>query len=157
MSYAFRALPKLIPNVLLSTPKGGNAIIISPWVQELQLKPPILGHEGKWNTREAMPLSDFLYYLIAWRDLNLTMIVRENDYRVQRVTKQILRQFPLNMRIIESIHLHAKAIVVPNFVLQTSANLIPTSLYRNTETCMLIENKYGNASRYVEYELKLRI
>lgn len=157
MSCAFRALPRLIPNVLLSTPKGGSAIIVSPWIQELQLKPPILGSEEKWNVKESMPLSNFLFYLIAQRNLKLAIIVRENDNKVQSVTKQSLHLFPHNMKIIESMHLHAKAIVTPNFVLQTSANLIPTSLYRNTETCSLSVNKYGSALRYVEYELKLRV
>lgn len=157
MSCAFRALPKLIPNVLLSTPKGGSAIIVSPWVQDLQLQPPILGNEEKWNTQESMLLSGFLLYLIAKRNLNLTMIVRENDSRVQNVTKQILRQFPQNLKVVESMHLHAKVIVTPNFVLQSSANLIPTSLHRNTEACSLFVNQYRSASRYVEFELKLRV
>lgn len=157
MSCAFRALPRVIPYILLCAPKGSNAIIVSPWIQQVDLKPPLLGTNGNWDTREKMPLSEFLLFLVTERNLNLVVVVRENDYRVQNVTKAILRKNPNKLKVVESEYLHAKAIVTSRFVLQTSANLIPTSLYRNTETCVLLVNKYGNASRYVEYELKLRV
>jgi hypothetical protein len=157
MSCAFKALPRLIPNILISAPRRSTAVIVSPWIQQVDLKPPILKTEGKWDTREKMPLSEFLLFLAAERDLNLILIVRENDYRVLNVTKVIREKAYENLRVIESKFLHAKAVVTSKFVLQTSANLIPTSLYRNTETCTIFVNKYGNASRYVEYELKLRV
>lgn len=157
MSCAFKALPRLIPNILLSAPRGSTAIIISPWIQQVDLKPPILRTATGCNTRENMPISEFLLFLARERDLNLVLIVRENDYRVQNVTKAARRKATEKFKIIESEFLHAKAIVTSKFILQTSANLIPTSLYRNTETCAILANRYGSAVRYVEYELKLRV
>jgi phosphatidylserine/phosphatidylglycerophosphate/cardiolipin synthase-like enzyme len=157
MSCAFRALPRLIPNILLCSPKGTEVIIVSPWIQQVDLKPPILKTKDYCDTREQMPLSEFLLFLITERNLSLIFVVRENDYRIRNVTRNILQKHPGKLQIIESKYLHAKAIVTPKFVLQTSANLIPTSLYRNTETCSIFLNKYGSASRYVEYELKLYV
>lgn len=104
-----------------------------------------------------MSLSEFLLFLATERDLSLVLIVRENDYRVQNVIRAILENSPSKLKVVESEYLHAKAIVTPKFVLQTSANLIPTSLYRNTETCALLVNRYESALRYIEYELKLRV
>lgn len=157
MSCAFKALPRLIPNILLSALRGSTAIIVSPWIQQVDLKPPILRTALGWNTRENMPISEFFLFLAVERDLDLILIVRENDYRVQNVTKTVRQKAAEKIKVIESEFLHAKAIVTSKFILQTSANLIPTSLYRNTETCVLLANRYENAVRYVEYELKLRV
>lgn len=52
MSCAFKALARLIPDILVSAPKRSTAVIVSPWIQQVDLKPPILGTVGKWDTRE---------------------------------------------------------------------------------------------------------
>ena len=157
MSCVFKALPRLIPNILLSAPRGSTAIIVSPWIQQVDLKPPVIRTATGWNTQENMAINEFLLFLAVERDLNLILVVRENDYRVQNVTKVVRQKTIEKIKVIESEFLHAKVIVTSKFVLQTSANLIPTSLYRNTETCILLVNRYGSALRYIEYELKLRV
>lgn len=157
MSCAFRALPRIIPVVLISAAVDSQVVIVSPWIQNIELKPPILGTEGAWDTRERMLLSELLVYLVSTRNLTLHVVVREMDYRFQEVIDPLESKYPHRFYTTSVPFLHAKVITTDTLVLQTSANLIPTSLYRNTEACVLLANKYRNALRYLQHELDLRL
>lgn len=157
MSCAFRALPALIPNILISAPKGTDIAIVSPWIREVELSTPIIGTRGRWDKQEPMALSEFLSYLIRKRELRLNIVTREEDRDIQYVTRSISLNQTDRLRIIESPYLHAKAIITRSLVLSMSANLIPTSLYRNVENCSLLPNKHIGAIRYLEYELHIRV
>lgn len=157
MSCAFRALPRIIPNILLSARKNTNVVIISPWVQELELKIPLLTPNFKRSNAGKMYLSDYLLYLAEKRGLQIFLVVRENDKRVQYATRMIRKKMPASLHLFESEYLHAKAVISNSLVLLTSANLIPTSLYRNIESCTISENPYRNALSYVEHEYKLNL
>lgn len=157
MSCAFRALPRIIPLVLISAPVGSQTAIVSPWIQNIELKPPILGTSGAWDARERMLLSELLVYLVSKRNLTLFIVVREINYHFQEVIGSLEREYPQSIYTVSVPFLHAKVIITDKLVLQTSANLIPTSLYRNTEDCVLFANKYQSALRYLQHELNLRL
>lgn len=157
MSCAFRALPTLIPNILISAPKGSDIAVVSPWIREVELFTPIVGTRGRWNRQEPMLLSEFLSYLIRKRELRLIIVTREEDRDIRYVTRSISLNQTDRLKIIESPFLHAKAIITRSLVLLMSANLIPTSLYRNVEICSLLPNEHISAIRYLEYELHVHV
>lgn len=156
MSCVYRALPRIIPNLLLSAKKSTNVAIISPWIQDVELQTPIiLGTD--WRNNRRMYLSQFLNYLIEKRKLTIFLILRDNDKRAQYATRLARNANQDSLRIHTVQYLHAKAIVTDSNTLLTSANLIPTSLYRNVENCSLQINQYKNTAKYLEYEFGLRL
>jgi hypothetical protein len=157
MSCAFRALPRLIPEIMLAAPRGSELIIVSPWIRELTLKPPVVGTQGHWNSSHEMRLSQFLLFIVERLNLHLSLVVREFDKDVQHVLRYLQKRAASSFQVIEESYLHAKVIATDYTILQTSANLIPTSLYRNVETCALSTNRYTNARKYIQAELKIRL
>ena len=152
MSCVYRALPRIIPNLLLSAKKSTNVAIISPWIQDVMLQVPIIfGIHHRYKRK--MYLGQFLRYLIDNRQLEIFLIVRDNDKRVQYVTRRVQRK-SLHIHTVE--YLHAKAIVTESNALLTSANLIPTSLYRNIENCSLQINQYQSTAKYLKYEYGIK-
>jgi hypothetical protein len=157
MLCASKALPRLIPELIMSAPRSSEVVIVSPWIQPLLLKPPVTGSNGNWHTKKEMSLQFFLRYVIEMLDLKLALVVRELDRGVERVTQDIVRRHPNSISISEEPFLHAKAVVTNTLVLQMSANLIPTSLYRNIENCNFMKNTYGNARKFARSQLKIRM
>lgn len=152
---AFRALPRIIAEMLLAAPKSSEICIVSPWIREVLLKPPIIvGTEGVLAQHKT-PLSEFLHLLVSRRHVHLHIFVREFDRDIRTITHEVRLVFPNSIHIHEEPHLHAKVIATSNSILQMSANLIPTSLYRNIETCAISTNRYGSARTYTHNELKL--
>ena len=156
MSCVYRALPRLIPNLLLSAKKSTNVAIVSPWIQDVVLQTPII-YGNHSNDSRKMYLSQFLKYLIEKRRLRIFLIVRDNDERVRYATRSVRKYAQESLKIHTVQYLHAKAIITDSNALLTSANLIPTSLYRNVENCSLLINEYRNTVKYVEYECGIKL
>lgn len=152
---AFRALPRIIAEILLAAPKSSEICIVSPWIRDVLLKPPIIVGAGGMSAQRKTLLSEFLHLLVSRRDVHLHVFVRELDHDIRNVTAKVRASFPDSLNIHQAPHLHAKVIATSNTVLQMSANLIPTSLYRNIETCAISTNRYGSARTYTHNELKL--
>lgn len=160
MSCVFRALPRLIPQVMLTAPPASKLLIISPWIYDVEIQPPILGSSGRWIVASKVQLSFFIAYLVEHLDLETYFFLRKPDKRTQSFLRQVKRLTPS-----EAIHIidadreftHAKGIVTNRLILHMSANLIPTSLYRNIETCSLSKNSYSSVKRYADMHLRTRI
>jgi phosphatidylserine/phosphatidylglycerophosphate/cardiolipin synthase-like enzyme len=118
------ALPWLIPQILLTAQR--EAAIVSPWIENVPLKLP----PGFGST-----LSDLLANLE--KRLSITLVLREQDNRARTVLQQLQ-----NIRVQTRSTLHTKAIVTERLLLITTANLLPTSLYRNEEAAQLSGNPY---------------
>jgi hypothetical protein len=156
MSCAYKALPRIIPNLLLSAKKATDTAIVSPWIQDVLLHTPILCGDYSVSNRR-MYLSQFLSYLIEQRQLRIFLIVREHDKRAQHVTRVVRQKAQKGLYVHTVKFLHAKAVVTNSNVLLTSANLIPTSLYRNVESCVLLTNQHGNTFKYLEHEYGIKL
>jgi len=157
MSCAFRALPRLVPELLLSSPRGTEVIIVSPWIKDLMLRPPVFGTAGRWNASHQIRLSRLLEVGVQSLNLRIVLVVREIDMDVQKLVRPVVKQFPQALQLIEQEFLHAKVIATASTVLSMSANLIPTSFYRNVENCDLAANRYGSARKYVRNELRIKL
>jgi hypothetical protein len=57
--------------------------------------------------------------------------------------------------ILEVPYLHAKCVATEAFVLETSANLLWTSMFRNVESCRVVKNDYGNTRQLLRARLNL--
>lgn len=122
------ALPWLIPQILLTA--QGEAAIVSPWIENVPLKLP----PGFGST-----LGDLLAKLEE--RLSFTLVLREQDNRARTVLQQLQK-----VRVETRSTLHTKAIVTEHLLLITTANLLPTSLYRNEEAAQLSGNPYSSVA-----------
>lgn len=157
MSSVYKALPRLIPQLLLMARPGSEVILVSPWIDDVSLIIPLLKQGDGHYTPPDLRLSNFLLQLARDFKIHITIIVREQDRRCDGVISPLLKTFPKQLTIKTVPYLHAKAVVTESFVLETSANLIPTSLYRNVETCSVLDNPYGNPREWVKVRLGLII
>ena len=156
MSCVYRALPRIIPNRLLSAKKSTSVAIVSPWIQDVELQVPILDGYYRRDSRK-MYFSYLLNYLVEKRQQRIYLFIRDNDERAKYATRIIRKNNQASLEIFIVQHLHAKAILTNSNILLTSANLIFTSLYRNVESCSLQINPYQNTIKYVEYEFGVRL
>lgn len=157
MFCAFRALPHLIPEIILAAKRKSEVFIVSPWIQDVTLKIPIIyAGENSFTTGE-MPLSSLLSLTAIHLDLHFILIVRDKDRHLLNTIRHIQSESPQSIEIYQEPFLHAKLVVTNTVVLQMSANIIPTSLYRNIETCAISKNTYNMARRYVVSELKVSL
>jgi hypothetical protein len=157
MSYYFRALPWRIPEVLLLARPGTELILVSPWVEDVVLRPPCFGSgPARWQGT-ALRLGEFLLCLSRDYHHPIALLVRTLDQRAERVVRAVGQGSAGGMRVVQVPHLHAKAIVTESFALRMSANLLETSLSRNVETCALTPNPYGSARQWVERELGVNL
>lgn len=151
MSLFYRALPWLIPQLLLSARSGSEVALVSPWVADVSLQSPPLLHFDP-NPR----LSDLLSHLYQSR-VSLILVIRERDHRLATLLRKIVSEAQPSIRVVTVEHIHAKAVVTERLALTTSANLLETSLYRNRETVSLRENPHGSARRWLAFEQDLHL
>ncbi len=69
------------------------------------------------------PLSQLLLCLARDYDIQVTLIVREQDVRSDRVINPLATSKPSHLTVQEIPLLHAKVLLTEAFVLETSANL----------------------------------
>jgi hypothetical protein len=155
MSCYYKSLPRLIPRLLVSSRQNTEQIIVSPWIDNIVLYPPMFGVLENQYTQEQIDLGSFLLKLARDYDMRFLIVAREQDYRLERTIRNLISDKPENVRIHLFPYLHAKAVITDSFVLQTSANLIRTSLYRNIETCSLSVNHYSSANEWLRNELSV--
>ena len=130
MSCYYKALPRLIPQVLLLTKPGQEVILVSPWLNNMVLLPPMFGSDQQWFISKEIELRDLLIYLTMWYNIHVSFVIREQDWRADRVLKNWPLPKQLTVKIVRDEQiLHAKAIITDDYVLHGSANLIPTSIH----------------------------
>src|SRR5829696_3177749 len=144
LSCYYKALPRIIPELLLLARPGSEVALVSPWIENVTLNPPSFGHSGLQSNRREMRLGELLLYLAEDRGIRLTVIVRERDHRLQNAMRLVARASPKLLEIREVPYLHAKCVATEAFVLETSANLLWTSMFRNVEWCRVVKNDHAN-------------
>jgi len=132
---------------------GSEIVIVSPWISNVTLCPPIFDD----NQKSTIRLDEMIARLALTHKIHFTILYRDRDYRLNSAIKTISDRAANSLTLRKITHLHAKMIVTEAFALEMSANLLWTSLYRNVESCTLLVNKYRNARQYVEAKLSLVI
>jgi hypothetical protein len=152
MSSYYKALPRLIPEFLLMAKPGEEVAIVSPWIEDVVIWPPMCANDDPSWLSEVR-LSQFLTLLCCRLSVRLLVIVRNrSDWRVRPVLRHVLDTCPRQIAVYESPTLHAKAIINSNFILDGSANLLEYSLYRNVEKVTVERNTEGSARAYARRE-----
>lgn len=147
MSLYFKALPWMIPQVLLTAQPRTQVAIVSPWMADVTLESPVLYHRSQ-NPR----LSSVLNLLLEKR-IAILLVVRERDFRLKGLLKKLPKS---SVQVINVDHIHTKAVITEDLVLTTSGNLLETSLYRNRENINLTANQYKSSQRWLEFEQEIR-
>jgi len=157
MSCYYKYLPKLIPQLLLLSRPGSEIIVVSPWIQNVTLYPPIFGKGKNCYNHLQIRLSELLLRLMKDYQIHITLVLREQDRRSDFVIAPLLKNQPERLTLKEVQYIHAKMLITESFVLKTSANLIWTSLYRNVESCTLLKNLHRNPRKCLQAELGITI
>lgn len=157
MSCFYKALPIVIPQLLLLARPGSEVILVSPWMEDIILYPPLFGQGKNRYTDSEIRLSRLLLRLAIDYEIRVTLIVREQDRRSEMVISPLARNKPSHLNVQEVPYLHAKILLTEAFVLETSANLLWTSLFRNLESCTVATNPYNNPRRWLKVKLGLII
>lgn len=153
MSCFYKALPRIIPQLLLLARPGSEVILVSPWIENVTLYPPIFGNSENRYTRSEIRLSQLLLRLARDYKIRITLILREQDQRSERVITPLIINQPSYLTVKQVQHIHAKMLITEAFLLKTSANLLWTSLHRNIESCTLVSNPYRNPRQCLKVEL----
>jgi hypothetical protein len=153
MSCFYKALPRIIPQLLLLARPGSEVILVSPWIDNVTLYPPVFGNEENRYTRSEIRLSQLLLRLARDYKIRITFILREQDERSARVITPLITNQPSYLTVKQVQHIHAKMLITEAFLLKNSANLLWTSLHRNIESCTLVSNPYRNPRQCLKIEL----
>lgn len=153
MSCYYKALPRLVPELILSAGRGKEVAVISPWIENVTLLPPTFGAGDVKYAQSQIRFSDFFVRMVRDFDFRVLFLIRPGDERTDAVLRPVISTSPSKVSVREFNHIHAKGIVTPFFALETSANMIPTSLFRNIESCTLIRNTFGDTRRYLNHKL----
>lgn len=153
MSCYYKALPKCIPELILSAGRGKEIAIVSPWISNVTLLPPRFGRDSTSYTNSKISFDEFLVRVARDFDMRIIFLIRPNDRRTYSALNAIVSAAPENVITREFEHIHAKMVVTPYFALETTANMIPTSLFRNIESCTLVRNAFNDTRRYLNHKL----
>jgi hypothetical protein len=157
MSCYCRALPRLIPETILLAGRGTEIAIVSPWVANVHILPPRFGTGSARYFSTTISLNEFLLRIMRDFDMHIILLVRERDTRFQSAIRNLPTVFPNNLLIQEFPYLHAKMIVTNTLAIETSANLLQTSLFRNIESCTLVRNSFRDSRKYLRDKLGVMI
>lgn len=157
MSCYCRALPRLIPETILLAGRGAEIAMVSPWVANVSLLPPRFGTYPMNYSFTTISLHTFLSRIIKDFDMRIILLVRERDSRFQSALRDLPTAFPNNILIHEFPYLHAKMTVTASFAIETSANLLQTSLFRNIESCSLVRNPFSDTRKYLRDKLSVTV
>ncbi len=147
-SWSSKALPWLIPSLLLTAPPNSSVVLVSPWAEDVPLQ--VYTWVGRGGRLEGeQPLSAVCCWLAAERGIRFMLVVRDLDERARGLAGAARNC----MEVRTLPDLHAKLIVTDRWVLRTSANLLARSLERNIEALDLAPNPRGDALMFLREEL----
>lgn len=157
MSCYYKALHRLIPEVLLTAGFGSEVVIVSPWIWNVELSPPRFGEAAKLYTHSKIRLRELLSRMTSDLNYRITIVVRPGDESTKAALTPLIRA-PINpVQVFEFNHIHAKMIVTQKYAIEMTANLITTSLHRNIESCSIVKNRFHDAREYVSDKLGINI
>lgn len=157
MSCFYKALPTLIPQLILTAGANAEIGIVSPWIHNVLIRPPIFGSGRKRIDASELEFKNFLTRIVIDFGYRIIFVVRPGDGRTEDSIRKIVDAGGDRILIKRIEHTHAKMIVTPSFALETSANLIPTSLHRNIESCTLVPNRFLSTRKYLEAQLGINL
>jgi hypothetical protein len=134
-----------------------EVVLVSPWIEDVVLYPPLLEPDGSPHVNHDMRLSELLLRLARDYDIRIHVIVREQDARLAWTLRSLRRTKPANLYLREVPHLRAKLVVTEAFTLEMSADLLRTSLFRNVESCRVVANPHSSTRRLLQEKLGLAI
>jgi hypothetical protein len=107
--------------------------------------------QGSAKLSGTVPLTAVVRWLAEERENNFVFYVRADqlgppmNYRLAEVHRELI-----NFADFRGVpDLHAKMLVTDHVLLETSANMLDRSLYRNVESVTIGPNPRGNAMTYV--------
>jgi hypothetical protein len=153
MSCYYKALPRLVTELVLSAGSSSEVAIVSPWIENVTLLPPKFGTDTVRYIQSQITFSDFFVRMVRDFNFHLLFLSRPGDQRTQKTLRPIVNAAPSRVLIKEFDYIHAKIIVTPYFAIETTANMIPTSLSRNIESCTLVRNTFINTRKYITHKL----
>lgn len=153
MSCYYKALPRLVPELVLSAGRGMEVAIVSPWIENVTLLPPKFGDGRVRYAKSHITFTDFFVRMVRDFNISILFLIRPGEARTERTLRPIIEAAPSKVFIKEYPHIHAKGVVTPYFALETTANMIPTSLFRNIESCTIVKNSFGNTRKYLKHKL----
>ena len=129
-----------------------------PWVENVPLHPPPfrLG-DGEQYSLSEIRLSELLLRLATECRMRITFVVRERDSRLEGAIRPVLASTPDSLEIREVPYLHAKLVATERYVLETSANILCTSLFRNVEWCRIARNPHDDLKGLLQTRLDIRL
>jgi hypothetical protein len=152
-----RALPWVLPQVLLMARPSSEVVIVSPWMDNVLVHPPRRAGGHPAYTAETTRIGELLRDMAVRSDVRVLLIVRDEDERLARATRLLSAAKPSNLQVISVPKLHAKAVVTEAFVLGMSANVLHFSVHENIETCSLHSNPFGTARQWVRQQLNISV
>jgi hypothetical protein len=149
MFWSSKALPWIIPSILISIETNGVGIVVSPWIENIKLQ--LFYVQGTQNISGEQTLIQFLIWLNHERGTRFKFYVREDQLapRVNYRLRDIINGTRTFSEYYMVPNLHAKFIATDHSVLETSANLLTRSLYTNPETLSVRANHLESSVGYV--------
>lgn len=124
---------------------------MSPWLADVTFDAPVL------RSLTDRPTLSSTLDLLAKRDITVTLLIRDRDYRLEGVLRAVAPSTRASISVVEITHTHTKAVITERLVLHSSANLLDTSLHRNRETPITLEtNIHGAARRWLRHQQDIR-
>lgn len=139
--------------MILSAGRGKEVAVVSPWIENVTFTPPIFGAGGAKYAHSQIMFVDFFVRMVRDFDFRVLFLIRPGNERTDAALQPVINAAPRRVLVREFDHIHAKGIVTPFFALETTANMIPTSLFRNIESCTLVRNTFGDTRRYLNHKL----
>ena len=153
MSCYYKALPRLVPELVLLAGHSKEVAVVSPWIENVIFLPPRFGRGTVRYDKSKITFSEFFTRMVRDFNFRLLILARPGDQRTQKTLRPIINAAPSRVIIKEFDYIHAKIIVTPYFAIETTANMIPTSLSRNIESCTLVRNTFNDTRKYINHKL----
>ena len=148
-SWPSKSLPWLIPTVLVSAPRDSTIVVLTPWIEDVVVSVPKC--DGDRPLCGSVKLSLLLEWLGRAHNKKFVLYVRDDqlrptlNYRLRPIAGSAHPYVSLRGIAL----LHAKLLVTDSVVVETSANLLTNSLYRNLELVSVYSNPENSAVRHV--------
>jgi hypothetical protein len=154
ISWPSRSLPWLLPSLWLNAPLNRPIVLISPWVEDVKIIAPVC--VGRTTIGGMVRLSILMDWIAKHHGKRFVIYVREDqlfpsvNYRINPLM-QATQSFTEFLGI---KNLHGKLTATDTVVLETSANMLTASLYRNIETATTRSNPDSDSLLFINKYLR---
>lgn len=149
MFWSSKSLPWLIPTFFLTAPPDGQIAVVSPWVENVNVQVHLW--DGRCPLDGGVSLLSVLQWLHVEKNLRFAFFIRA-DQLLPTINQRLTPIYTATSAFADFkpiADLHAKILVTDALILETSANLLTRSLYRNVEVVNVRSNPFGNTTMFV--------